>query len=247
MSRASLPMYDRPELAAAHDRLWQAVRTHLGEGPATLCRGGDPWDDWRAPDLVLSQTCGYPYRSRLYGRVALVGTPDHRLPGCPPGHYCSVLIARAGDPRDDPAAFAAARLAYNEALSQSGWAAPQTFARAHGFTFAETLATGAHTHSARAVAEGRADLAALDAVTWRLMRRHDPEAAGLREIARTPPTPALPYITAITRDPAPVRAALDAAIAGLPEADRDALSLYGMQHIPAAAYLAIPDPPPPAG
>ena len=29
---ASLPMYDRPETAAANDRLWQGVRERLGQG-----------------------------------------------------------------------------------------------------------------------------------------------------------------------------------------------------------------------
>jgi len=238
-------MYDRPALRDAHDRLWRGVRTRLGEGPETLARGGDPWDHWLSPGLVLSQTCGYPYRARLHGRVALVGAPDNRLPDCPPGYYCSVFVARAGDPRRDPAGFATARLAYNEALSQSGWAAPQSYARARGFAFCDTLRTGTHALSAAAVAEGRADLAALDAVTWRLMRRHDPLAAALREIGRTPPTPALPYITAIARDPAPVLAALADAIAALPPDDRDTLSLYGVVPVPNRAYLAVPNPPPP--
>lgn len=244
---ASLPMYDRPELRAAHDRLWAAIRAHLGHGPAALTRGGDPLEHWLSPDLLLSQCCGYPYRARLHGRVALVATPDHRLEGCPPGHYCSVFVARANDARETPAAFARARLAYNEALSQSGWAAPQTHARDHGFAFTDTLCTGAHAASARAVAEGRADIAALDAVSWRMMQAHDDFAAALKEVGRTLPTPALPYITALGRDPAPLCAALGAAIAALAPEDRARLSLWGIREIPAADYLAVPDPPFPPG
>ena len=108
MSLASLPMYDRPETAAANDRYWQAIRTRLGEGPETLTRTGELWEHWLAPDLVLSQTCGYPYRARLHGQVTLVGTPDYGLDGCPPGHYRSIFVARADDPRTDLRAFAAA-------------------------------------------------------------------------------------------------------------------------------------------
>jgi len=242
---ASLPMYDRPELRGANDRLWAAVRDRLGEGPAMLTRDGDPWDHWVDPGLILSQTCGYPYRAWLHGRVALVGTPDHGLEGCPPGHYCSVLVARADDARDAPAAFATARFAYNDALSQSGWAAPQNFARDHGFAFAGTLRTGGHAASARAVAEGRADIAALDAVSWRMIQAHADFAAALRPVGQTPPTPALPYITARGRDPAPVFDALAGAIAALSPQDRAALSLRGVLRIPAAAYLAVPNPPPP--
>jgi len=243
---ASLPMYDRPETAAANDRLWQGVRARLGEGPGELTRDGNPWDHWQSPDLLLSQTCGLPYRSRLYDRVNLVGTPVCDLPDCPPGHYYSVFVARRDDPRDDPRDFAGAVLAYNEALSQSGWAAPQAWAAERGVGFAETLHTGAHANSARAVAEGRADIAALDALSWRLMARTDRFAEGLRVIGRTDPTPALPWITAATRDPAPIRAALAAALAAMSAGDRDTLGISGLVEIAPEAYLAQPLPVPPA-
>lgn len=242
---ASLPMYDRPETAAANDRLWQGVRAALGDGPAALTRGGDPWLHWHDPELVLSQTCGYPYRARLHGEVTLVGAPVHDLPGCPPGHYRSALVARHDDKRTDPHQFAGAVLAYNDPMSQSGWAAPQSHARARGFAFSNTLRTGTHAASARAVAEGRADLAALDAVSWTLMRRHDGLGARLRVIAHTPPTPALPFITAAGRAAGPLFAALAQAIAALSPADRETLVLSGLVRIPAADYLAVPTPPPP--
>jgi ABC-type phosphate/phosphonate transport system substrate-binding protein len=243
---ASLPMYDRPETAAANDRLWQGVRARLGAGPEHLLREGDLWDHWQSPDLLLSQTCGLPYRSRLHGKVNLVGTPVCDLADCPPGHYCSVFVARRDDPRDDPRDFAGAVLAYNEALSQSGWAAPQGWAAERGFAFERVRRTGAHANSARAVAEGRADIAALDALSWRLMARSDSFAQGLRVIGRTDPTPALPWITAGTRDPAPIRAALTAALAALSAEDRDTLGISGLVEIAPEAYLAQPIPSPPA-
>ncbi|WP_101065417.1 phosphate/phosphite/phosphonate ABC transporter substrate-binding protein [Roseovarius salinarum] len=242
---ASLPMYDRPETAAANDRLWRGIRSALGDGPVALTRAADPWEVWQHPDLLVSQTCGYPYRARLHGKVALVGAPVLDLPGCPAGHYYSVLVARADDPRADPADFAAAGLAYNEALSQSGWAAPQNMARAHGYAFTPGPCTGSHRASAQAVAEGGADIAALDALSWRLMRRHDAFAAALRVVAHTPPTPALPYIAGPAQDPAVILAALDRAVTALPAEDRDTLGLRGVMPLPATRYTAIPNPPPP--
>lgn len=238
-------MYDRPETAAANDRFWEAIRDHLGHGPARLTRAGDPWDHWQSPDLLLSQTCGSPYRNRLHGRVTLVATPDVDLPDCPTGHYCSVLIARHDDSRATPRAFATARFAYNDPLSQSGWAAPQTYAAGLGFAFTNPQRTGAHRASAQAVAEGRADIAAIDALTWALIQRHDDVAAQLRVIARTPPTPALPYITAQGRDPAPLRAALTRALSALGSADRHTLGLRGITCISPQAYLAVRNPAPP--
>jgi ABC-type phosphate/phosphonate transport system substrate-binding protein len=144
----------------------------------------------------MSQTCGFPYRSRLHGQVLLVGTPDYGVDGCAPGHYRSVFVARADDPRDRIEQFDGAGLAYNEALSQSGWAAPQTHAAQIGIRLLPALETGAHSQSARAIAEGRADVAALDAVTWRLLQRFDSVTRELRVVGLTDPTPGLPLITA---------------------------------------------------
>lgn len=242
---AHLGMYDRPETAGANDRFWSAIREQLGYGPASLTRDRDLWDVWRSPDLLLSQTCGMPYRTRLHGSVTLVGTPDHGLPGCPPGHYNSVFVARRDAPGDTLAAFANARFAYNEPLSQSGWAAPRTHFDALGLRFGALLQTGGHRASAHAVADGRADLAALDALTWELIRAHDDFAQDLRVVARTDPTPALPFITALTRDPAPLVAAISAAIADLSAQDRADLHLRGLVEIPAEAYLAVATPPAP--
>lgn len=242
---ASLPMYDLPAMHGANDRYWQAIRTHLGQGPEALTRTGDLWAQWRDPDLVLSQTCGYPYRARLHGLVTLVGTPDYGLPGCPAGHYRSVFVARADDPREDVSAFEGARFAYNEPMSQSGWAAPLTHVRALGFTFDDLHETGGHRNSALAVARGRADIAALDALTWVLLQRHEAFPQTLKEVGATQPTPVLPYICALGRDGPAVHRAIAAAISDLSAGDRDALHLRGIVSIPAGAYLAVTTPPPP--
>ena len=247
---ASLGMYDVGLAQAANDRLWASIRDDLrAQGwsvPDALTRGEAAyWPAWRSPDLVLSQTCGYPFRARLHGHVTLVGTPDYGLPDCPPGHYHSVFVARKSDPRRDLAAFDGARFAYNEDLSQSGWAAPQTHARRLGLHLPPTLCTGGHLVSARAVADGRADLAALDAVTWAMIQGVDPVAVALHVIDRTEPTPALPYITAAGTDPAPIFAALARAIATMVPSDRALLRLQGIKAIPDAAYLAVPNPPSP--
>ncbi|MEO5615741.1 MAG: PhnD/SsuA/transferrin family substrate-binding protein, partial [Cypionkella sp.] len=165
---------------------------------------------------------------------------------CPPGHYNSVFIARYDDPRATLAEFSGAPFAYNEALSQSGWAAPQNHAAAHGLHFAPSLQTGGHRLSALAVAESRADIAAIDALTWELLTQYEPFAARLKEIARTePPTPVLPYITAKGNDADLYFRVTAAAIAALSAADRATLHLQGLVRIPAESYLSVPTPPSP--
>ena len=242
---ASLPMYDRAETRGATDRLWDGIARALGaqgiDAPAALARDGDPWTHWRAPDLLLSQTCGLPFRATLHETLTLVATPDYALQGCPPGHYRSVIVARPGATRGDRA-----RLAFNDGLSQSGWAAALDWAAETGQRFGGLLQTGAHAASARAVAEGRADLAAIDAVTWRLLTRHEGWTAALQVIDATPPTPGLPLVTRAGHDPAPLAAAVAHAIAALAPSDADALGLRGLARIPTEAYLAMPLPPSPA-
>lgn len=246
---ASLPMYDRPETAGANDRFWALIRDRLRASgiaaPERLSRGtADPFAEWEAPDLVLSQSCGFPYRARLHGRVTLVGTPDYGVEGCAPGYYCSRIVARVDDPRGALSEFEGARLAFNDPGSQSGWAALAS--HAPRLARGPLLHTGAHAASARAVAGGRADLAALDAVSWALIARAEPFAARLRVVASTPPSPGLPLIAARGADAAALFDAVAAAIAALSEEDREVLLLRGLVRIPVEAYLAVPTPPPPA-
>jgi ABC-type phosphate/phosphonate transport system substrate-binding protein len=240
---ASLAMYDMVALRGANDRLWQAIRARLGHGPDELTRDGDLWQIWQSPDLLMAQTCGMPFRTRLHPKVTLVGTPDYGLPGCPPGYYNSVLVVRVDASDDRVADFSGGRFAYNEPLSQSGWAGPITHLDAAGVRFSVMLQTGTHANSARAVAEGAADIAGLDALTWQLLQDHNSALTDqLRVLETTDPTPALPYITAAGRNPAPIAAAVRAAFGDLPPQDRDALHLKGLVDIPAPAYLAVANP-----
>lgn len=243
---ASLPMYDWPEVQPVSDRLWAGTRDRLRtagmQAPETLSRGGDLWADWQHPDLILSQTCGFPYRTELHSQVTLVGTPDFGLPGAAPGYYYSQMLVRADAP-GDWADFLGGMLAINGFDSQSGWAAPQNHAAATGGHFARVLETGGHLNSATAVAEGRADIASVDAVTWRLIESLRPDIAHkLRIVTRTKPTPGLPLITATGRDPIVIAQAFRGAVAALSKPDRAVWGLQGLANIPTAAYLAIPTP-----
>lgn len=83
---ASLPMYQRDELNEAHDEYWYLISKKLGHN-IHLTKTGDETDLWLDPNLLLSQTCGMPYRTYLHDKVTLVGTPDYGVNRCPPGRY----------------------------------------------------------------------------------------------------------------------------------------------------------------
>lgn len=243
---ASLGMYDRPETRSATDRYWGLIRDGLRDAglkaPETLERTAPFWEVWNSPDLVFSQTCGRPYRLELHDKVTLAGTPDYGLHDCPPGYYRSPFIVRTQDRRVDLAEFRTARFAYNEKLSQSGWAAPQTHVAGLGFQFTDIWQSGGHLQSAQVVAEGRADIASLDALSWEMIKRYDGFSMDLRVLEWTDPTPGLPYIMGLDMDGKLVFDAIRNAIDALDLDDRRTLRLEGLVDIPAPAYLAVNNP-----
>ena len=220
---ASLPMYDWPEVAWANDALWQAIAARLGAAgiaaPPALHRFRAHDSSWRDPGLVLSQTCGYPFSTRLRGMVRLVGTPIYEVPGCQGTSYSSMIVARADEPAGRLADVTGRRFAYNATDSLSGFLVFGAAAREAGLNpeALEWVVSGSHRASVRAVAEERADVASIDAVCWSLALRYEPEATSrLKVVEQTPLRPGLPFITAVERPDAEVqtlRAAIKDAIA----------------------------------
>jgi len=236
---AVLPMYDRPELRQATDALWHGIRDELRsagiDAPDELERDNDPYQAWRDPALVLGQTCGLPYRRHLHPDVQLVGAPDYGLEACAAGYYRSLWIVQADDPRSHLSAFADGRFAFNSRDSQSGYAAAID---AVGRPFAMEIETGAHVESLRAVAAGSADIAAIDAVTWRLAQRFEACVSALRVLGRTPATPGLPLITSQRFELETVRIAAARGIAKLDPAGRRELGIRGLVSFRPADYGA---------
>ena len=248
---AALGMYERPQTRAAHDRFWSFIRDGMRDrglaAPTELTRGEMAfWPAWRAHDLVLGQTCGLPYRAELAPHVTLIGTPDYGVANCVAGYYRSAYIVRADDPRSTLADYATARFALNDPLSHSGWAAPLADCAMRNIALHPVAITGSHAASALAVAEGRADFAAVDAVTWLLLCRYESFTAGLRVLGHTAQSPGLPLIAAKGAAAQATFAALEQAMWALSSDDRDTRQLRGLCRIPAETYLALPIPAAPA-
>lgn len=240
---AALPMYARPQTTEAEARLWAGMRALRPDLPESLGKVSDLWAHWTDPALVFSQSCSAPYRHRLHGTARIVATPDYGLEGCAPGEYRSLFVMRRGEGTRDPEGWARLRFACNGLSSQSGWIAAATTMARQGLALSPTLETGAHLASMEAVAEGAADLAAIDAQTWRLAVRHDALPGRLEVVGATDPSPATPYVTGPSGDVAALAAAMEAAVAGLSDADRRTLGLRGIVRLPVEAYLAVADPP----
>ncbi|SMP12721.1 phosphate/phosphite/phosphonate ABC transporter substrate-binding protein [Shimia sagamensis] len=242
---AAFPMYDRPELAATWDHLWLLFCEAYGDGPRQLTRDRDVWDVWQSPDLLLAQTCGFPYRSRLKDKVALIGAPDHGIEEAPAGHYRSVIVASKRYEGAKLDTLHDATLAFNEPLSQSGWAAIWRHFEDNGFRIGPRQLSGAHRESARMVARGDADFAALDIISWKMMTRYDDFTSDLIVVDMTRPTPALPFISARYQDAARIQNALQDGLQSLTFGQREELFLHGLVHLPQSSYEAVPNPPSP--
>ena len=149
----ALPMYLSKRQALLS--LWDLLQTRLlhagfDDLPETLDWPQDYPAHWRDPQLLLSQTCGYPLTHALAGAVQLVGVFRYDAPGCD-GIFCSSqLVARTEYASRSLADFRGLRVAFNSDDSQSGYnalrAAVAPMAQ-RGRFFAEALSTGGHAAS----------------------------------------------------------------------------------------------------
>lgn len=177
---------------------------------------------WRHPGLLLSQTCWGPLEiTRLTDHVRVVGQADYSDVEGGNGEFYSsaIVMRRSGRSSERPPSRSASqidpphkgegklphdllrgqRLALNGRDSMSGYLALQRDLEAMGESlaiFAATVETGSHRGSAMAVAEGRADVAALDCRSWSLFRRFSPEAEKLAPVGWTRLRKGLPYVCA---------------------------------------------------
>jgi len=168
-----------------------------------------------SPDIALTHVCGLPFAETLHPRVEIVGTPLWRGVSDGAGWYRSRIVvaesfaekhgigdlsglaglARVSDA--GPGWAAVLRPVVNNPESLSGWASLgvailQSLGTAAGF---EPAVSGSHVASLAAIADGRADIAAIDAVTFELLRRYRPMALeGIRVLGEGPAIPAPPLV-----------------------------------------------------
>jgi ABC-type phosphate/phosphonate transport system substrate-binding protein len=200
---ASLSMYDIAETAAATDAWWGGLARHftcagVADAPAALTRPGLGPDFWLRPDMLFSQTCGYPFITSLTGKVSLLATPCYDAPGCDEADYASLVIVREDAPWEAFRDLRGKICAVNNSGSWSGHQALRLLIAlegGQGGPFCKAVASGGHAASIATVVDGQADFAAIDCVTHATLSRHKPAAvAGTRVLCRTPAMPGLPLI-----------------------------------------------------
>ncbi len=249
---AGFGMYDFRATHDALDALWDWVALDLvargmADVPAHLAHDRSLEAIWREPDLLLAQTCGYPLRKHLGDAVRYVATPSYDAHGCVGPMHRSFIVVAADAPYASLAELRGARAAVNGYDSNSGMnlfrAALAPIAGGRPM-FASVRVTDAHANSLAAIAEGSADVAAIDCVSfWFVMRERPLLADRVRILAETPVSPGLPLITrrgTSDRELAMLRDALAAAVASPATADaRKILRLTGFTVLPDEAYDVV--------
>lgn len=256
---ASLPMYN---VTPQHAALWRALlrdtvahftqRRGARDVTSISSPEGELMPHWRSKNLLLSQTCGFPYRMLGLERdVHLIATPKFDAPGCEGARYRSVLVVSEQAWRDGATSLEACRglrAASNGADSHSGMnalrhaVAPLASSAKEGRFFASVTWTGSHAATLRALAAHTADIGAIDCVTYALLR--DAQHGSLhrvREIGMSASAPGLPLIASRSLDDSDaevLRDALDAAFIADPERART-LRLQGFERLTRDDYEEI--------
>lgn len=200
---ASLGMYDHPAQQDANDAIWAALacilRSRGVDAPRELDRSRPVEEIWRDPCLLLAQCCGYPLVTDPDLDLRVVAVPVYDVPRCAPGHHFSHIVVRREDSGRRLGDFTGRRAAVNAATSNSGYnlfRAAMAGLGITGRTFDSIVWTGAHRASVEAVRTGKADIAAIDSVSFAALSRFEPEiVAELRIIDATPSSPAPPFVT----------------------------------------------------
>ena len=219
----ALPMY-LPDDPDAVQNFWDALRPEIAMRlgplhylplPRALEWPADYDAHWRSPSLLLSQSCGYPLTHTLRNQVQLLGTFTYQVRGAEGANLHSLIIHRCSDARRTLAQYRGSCVAYNSTDSQSGYNALRALVAPlaqEGRFFGERLDTGAHTASIEAVALGKADIAAIDPVSWALAQDIWPTMTQrLRVLVHSEAYPGLPLITSL-QTPSPVVAAMQKAL-----------------------------------
>lgn len=189
---------------------------------------------WLHPALLFAQTCWGPMELGLSKQVQVVGQPSYDAYEGGQGElYSSALVMRTGEgpevrsPADGKALLPLdlmrrKRFTFNSLDSMSGVIALTRDLQAIGEgldIFSSRSESGGHRGSIVAVAEGKADIAAIDCESWALAQRFEPAAQKVAVVGWTARRKGLPYITARTT-PDKTLKALREALANLAEQPR---------------------------
>ena len=203
MMIASLPMYDFPEVRYSMDALWRRMVRHFkSEGvknvPQQLVHDRHLHELWSDENFVF-QSVLWDIIYRYRDHIQVLGTPWFDAPGCCNGHYASIVVVAESSDYQNVIDMLGTVVVINGPESHSGMNAlfslVAPYSQREKF-FSNVKISGSHAASLDTVKRGDADVAAVDCLTYELLRRYRPTAIdGTRPLGRTFDAPAPPYVT----------------------------------------------------
>ena len=157
---------------------------------------------WRSNDMGLSQSCGLPFMEELHQFVNVIGTPTWTDVSDERGRYQTVIVVRKSLGVSSIAEVGGLRPVVSNTQSLSGWCslgvALSEVTTEPSFVQPFTQ-SGGHAKSLRMLQDDEADIASIDAATFRLLSRHHSALTNnTRVIGRGPLVPATPFIISKT-------------------------------------------------
>lgn len=203
----------------------------------------------RDPDLFFGHTCGYPLMKQLKDQVTPFCLPVFDVPGTDGKLYSSRFIVAANsaiESLDECQGKVAAMNADNSNSGMNVFRYAIAKRNPSGRFFSRVVETGGHLHSLEAVAGGAADVAAIDCVSYQLMRDFRPELVDrVRSIGFSVKTCGLPFVLPNSRitdtDTGLLVEKLNQALAFAPETVRERLHLVNFEPVVLEDYRGIVD------
>lgn len=206
------------------------------------------YDLLRDPQMLLGHTCGYPLMRFLHSECHPVCVPLFDVEGCNGKFYSSRFVVSANSQISNLSQCRNHIAAVNGADSNSGMNVLRHAVAQCGQPppfFSAVIESGSHLNSLQAVAEDRADIAAIDCVSYALIHDEWPELTSrVKTIGYSAATCGLPlvvprenpYLSLIT-----VTQLLNDALQVLREDHRKALHLVGFSGVSFEDYRGIID------
>src|SRR5215831_14547014 len=218
-SRASLPMYNLPEMRSANAAFWAAIRQELARRGANVTAALE-FERKQVPasierETLFTQVCGYPLQTIYRGQAAPLGAPVYAVNHCDGPTHAGVFVVHRNSAYQTLVDLRGCRFVFNSIHSNSGMNLPRRaiaeIARGRPF-FGSIAETHSQPANIERVARGEADATCIDCVTYAFFCRHRPHLADMtRVLAATPPSPSIPFVTS-SATPDGLRERLQAAL-----------------------------------
>jgi len=202
-TRASLPIYNLPEMRSANAAFWEAIRQELARRGANVAAALEferkPVPASIERETLFTQVCGYPLQTIYRGQVVLLGAPVYAVEHCDGPTHVGVFIVHRNSAFGKLADLRGCRFVFNSVHSNSGMNLPRRAIAdvAHGAPFFGAVAeTHSQPGNIERVARGEADATCVDCVSYAFFCRHRPRLGALtRVLAATPASPSIPFVT----------------------------------------------------